>query len=111
MTRLSELMELPNGWDGPGSRKIERAAYEGYLAFAQQFDNMPAELEPIPTTGGGLRLEWDRGDFGYVAEIDADGLFMCVVGPDAADDYEQELSGVDTQALLRFYLGSGSRRV
>lgn len=105
MTRLSELAELREGWDGPGSQPIHPRALAAYVALAAQFNGrLPAELEPMATFDGGLRLEWDRGEDSYATELDPDGgLYLCHVGADEAAGDHREYPRFDPALWRRFY--------
>ncbi|MBF6515541.1 hypothetical protein IU421_14810 [Nocardia cyriacigeorgica] len=103
MAKLNYLMTLPAGWDGPGSQAVtDQAAH----AFAQLLKVLPASLtadaEPMATPDGGLRMEWDRGMYSYVAELLGNGgMYLCALGPD--DDADLESDDANIATLLRFF--------
>ncbi|WP_280509908.1 hypothetical protein [Nocardia farcinica] len=104
MAKLSDLRALPDGWMGPGSQAVTETAVENYLLFLahlKAFD--PAEVEPMASRDGGIRLEWDRGEHSHIAELQGDGgLYLCKIGPaDAAIDWESDT--FDLSMLTRFY--------
>lgn len=106
MSRLAAIERLQDGWDGPGSVAVGSVAFREYRAFVDRFPRTPADLEPMPTPTGGLRMEWDRGASSYIAEIERDGgMFLCFLGPDENDDFEVELNAADIDMLVNFYEG------
>ncbi|WP_395705254.1 hypothetical protein [Rhodococcus ruber] len=106
MAKLVTIERLRDGWDGPGSVAVKSVAVRGYREFIDRFPRVPADLEPMPTPTGGLRMEWDRGEYSYVAEIEGNGgMFLCMIGPTESDDFEVELDWVDTDRLVDFYRG------
>lgn len=106
MAKLATIARLQDGWDGPGSSAVKRIAIEGYRELTGLFAQMPTELEPMPTPAGGLRMEWDRGESSYVAELEGDGgMYLCMIGPVESDDYELELDRFDAKKFLDFYQG------
>lgn len=106
MAKLVTIERLQDGWDGPGSLAVKPIAFQGYRDLVDRFLQVPVELEPMPTPRGGLRMEWDRGEYSYVAEIEGDGgMFLCAIGPTESDDYELELEKFDVQKLLDLYRG------
>jgi hypothetical protein len=83
--RFAELLALPHNWDGHGGDSIAPEAVEaaGRFLATVMSSSTPAPTI-VPTSSGGLQLEWHRGGFDvellfgdedvpllYLAEVDS----------------------------------------
>lgn len=72
--KISELSQLPENWDGYGSRSIQQAAVEQASALLSKLAsfNLPApQIFPVP--GGGIQLEFRQDSRELEIEILPDG--------------------------------------
>jgi len=74
LKKVTELAELPEDWDGYGSRPIQQKAYQqaaNLLSYLSKF-NLPApQIFPVP--GGGVQFEWQNAKCGLEIEALPDG--------------------------------------
>jgi len=105
MSRLETLMSLREGWDGPSSVAVTGLAHANYNEFIRALGiDIHPDVEPMATPSGGIRMEWERGDYTYIAEIQGDGgLYLCALGPTPTDDRDVELKTMDVRKLTRFF--------
>lgn len=79
--KLTELSELPENWDGYGSRRIEPAAKKtaSNLLLMVYSLGMPTP-HIVPVSGGGIQLEWQIKGRELELEVLPDGeiLFLIV---------------------------------
>jgi len=74
--RLAELSKLPSGWleedeAAPPASSLLQTLREG-IPLVVEHENLPNPYI-YPTIEGGLRLEWDFGDWEVEAEFDTEG--------------------------------------
>jgi len=105
MSRLDSLVALKDGWDGPNSVAVSNQAFMNYTRFLDLLGpRLRIDAEPMATPSGGIRMEWERGPYSYIAEIEGNGgMFLCRLGPTPDDDREIELPYVDLRALAQFF--------
>lgn len=107
MAKLAEIEQLHDGWYGPGSKAVSRKAIDAFRSLVNLFPrNLDiAEIEPMPTPRGGLRMEWDRGDLSFVAELrEVESIYLCVIGDSEENDRDAEYAGLDNvQRIVSFY--------
>jgi hypothetical protein len=105
VAQLRSLRALPDGWDGPSSWAIRDAPVRSYVALIQKLgQDLLQEAEPMATPDGGLRMEWERGPYSYVAELQGDGgMYLCVLGPTASEDHDAEFAAAEVSKLVRFF--------
>lgn len=107
MSRLADLAELKDGWNGPHSKAIRPRAIAAYIALTAAFDGrVPRALEPMSWDNGGIKLEWDRGEWTYFADLEPDGgMCLCKIGPlgDDSGDEDRTYPIFDAAILKRFY--------
>ncbi|MFG1794193.1 hypothetical protein [Nocardia sp. NPDC049149] len=108
MAKLSDLEQLRDGWDGPGSKVISACAVAAYTNFVAELDGkVPDDLEPMADRDGGIVLEWDRGRDWFSATIQAGGgLYLCRIAR-AVDDDEDRAYPVFDAAVLKAFYGTG----
>jgi hypothetical protein len=107
VSRLADIAQLREGWNGPASQPIHPRAIAAYVALSAAFDGrLPAALEPFPWVDGGLCLEWDRHGWTYFADLQPDGgmwLSRIQFGEDDSEDEEHTYPLFDAVVLKRFY--------
>ncbi|MFA1703044.1 hypothetical protein ACDT10_08985 [Mycobacterium intracellulare] len=105
MSRLDSLVALKDGWDGPNSVAVSKQALLNYTRFIDLLGpRLRVDAEPMATAGGGIRMEWDRGAYSFIAEIEGNGgMFLCRLGPRPEDDREIELPYTDLGVLAQFF--------
>lgn len=72
--KITELAQLPENWDGYGSRPLQQAAIEqaaDLLAFLSPLDLPPPRIFPVP--GGGVQFEFQQEPRELEIEILPDG--------------------------------------
>ncbi len=105
LSKLDAISRLQDGWDGPGSSHVGPPILEAYRYLVSRLSAPSADLEPMPTPSGGIRMEWDRGDTNYVVELEpGGGMFLCSIGPTPDDDFEFEAERVDINTVIDFYV-------
>lgn len=108
--RMAELLALPEDWNSYGARPVDpRAAAEALRLLAKTMrSDAPAPLV-IPTSAGGIQLEWHARGIDLEVEASSPGR-VSVFYEDHLDhvEWEQELSS-DLEPL-REALASLSRR-
>ena len=68
--RLTQLMCLHPSWDSFGAPQIDPQNAQAALEILQLVMDDDMELpEVFPTAGGGVQLEWGRGDFFVEVEV------------------------------------------
>lgn len=110
MAKLLEIERLADGWAGPGSRAVIGSALNAYRGFIARLGSTPDEVEPFPTFVGGIRIEWDRDESSYIAELGPEGTFLCYLAEREEDDYEEQLDEIDIDRLVTFYRESKETR-
>lgn len=106
MAKLGQLTALAPGWNGPGTLPPSEQAINNYrsLLTAVGTQDVTVDLEPVALEDGGIRLEWQRADADYIAEIETGGgMYLCILRPDASEDDDRELERFDPMALARFF--------
>ncbi|MFV9634859.1 hypothetical protein [Mycobacterium neumannii] len=107
MSRLDSLLALRDGWDGPNSIAVSKQALMNYTRFIDLLGpRLRMDAEPMATPGGGIRMEWERGPYSYIAELEGNGgMFLCRLGQTPDDDREIELPYTDLRMLMEFFEG------
>ncbi|MFE1894569.1 hypothetical protein [Streptomyces yangpuensis] len=107
LSRLDRIVELEDGWLGPGSVTPEPNAIDRVRRLIPQIARLGAPVSIIPNAEGAVVLEWRRGDVEMTAAIEPnDELFLCV--DDTATDELHEKQAEFDEALLLKFLASGS---
>lgn len=104
MAKYATLARLEDGWDGPESLSPRPHVMSAYRQFMELVPpRLLPDAEPMAMADGGLQLEWDRGDWSYIAEIEPTGhLYVCALGPEEFQDEDRTIPGYDLDALLDF---------
>jgi hypothetical protein len=92
--RLSQLVQLPTGWDGYRSQRVSPATarFVSNLLVSVMKGQMPAP-SIVPVSGGGLQVEWHAGGLDielYVAKPMQAELSVCYA--DGRPALERELT-------------------
>lgn len=84
--KISTLLRLDDGWNGPGSRRPADRAFDTYLAFLSSLGTPPTlDLEPVATSDGSVEVEWEHSNDQFTIEFQADGqIWLCA---DDSDEY------------------------
>jgi hypothetical protein len=91
---LIEILDLPENWDSYGARPINQET----VLFALQLldETMQAETPPprvVPTTRGGVQLEWHTRGVDLEIEIQAPGrIYASYEDHRSGDEWEEELT-------------------
>lgn len=102
--KISSLLSLEDGWNGPGSRRPAEAPFKAYLEFLSTLGALPTlDVEPVATSDGGLEVEWEVDDNEFTIEFQPDGqIWLCsddsdqyVDAPAAAADFYRMSRQVD----------------
>jgi len=98
---LSELLKLSSGWNSYGARPVDiglvRSALE-LMAATMRPDTPPPSV--VPTSRGGVQLEWHLGGIDLEVEVLAPGHFSVAYEDSGdGDDWEAELRGSDLKVL------------
>jgi hypothetical protein len=70
---ISELAALPENWDGYGAVRIKQPALD-----------VLATMKAIPSTDGGLLIEWTRNGWDVTIGIGPDGTPTCFLSERSA---------------------------
>lgn len=87
LDKMSSLANLPEGWDGRGSRTIQPASVETMVRVLLIVDeeSMPApHISPI--SGGALQIEWSHGGRDLEIATRSDGSIQYVKTQNGAED-------------------------
>lgn len=88
LTHAIQLMLLPPNWDLEGGLPIQRAsvgaALQGLSMLMTERSSLP---QWIPTSEGGVQLEWHEANLDLEIEFSADGTAAQVVFGDLLDDH------------------------
>lgn len=71
---VRQVLQLPPGWAGPGSRPVTREALVGAFEFIRR--RLPVTSprpSVVPTGPGGIQLEWHLPGLDVEVEFDVDG--------------------------------------
>lgn len=115
-TRLEELTELHEDWDGYGARPIDRHAawFALRVITLTTSHGLPApEIFPVPS--GGVQLEWTSSLMELEFEIEPGGRSVVFVGDDTRsgrhfDGVLPRDQSLFRQALANLVSGLGERR-
>ena len=101
--RMEYIWTLTEGWSGYGDRPISQAARTFYeKVFEQIDDKYLSEIEPLASDGG-VKLEWEAGEYAYSASIDHDGsLWLCMLAPKVEDDQDWTIPKPEPSDLISF---------
>lgn len=104
MNRMETLAALQDGWDGPRSVSPRAEALDNYRSLVNAVGvRIGPEIAPMATADGGIRMEWERGETTYIAELQPDGgMYLCSLGADANDDWDREFAVANVRLLARF---------
>jgi hypothetical protein len=105
-SRIAEVWQLEDGWQGPDSLAPRPEAKEFYEIYRE---GLPSsywnESAPSATPDGGLHLGWERSDLTYSADILPGGeLVLQVTAPSEADNAELRLDQPTAGMLRRFVM-------
>ena len=77
---LSELAELPENWNGYGSRRIQPAAILQASDLIEALEKLAMPVPQfVPVSGGGIQLEWHNNKCELEVEIRADGTMEFLI--------------------------------
>lgn len=103
IAQITDLLLLPEGWDGYGSPEISAsiadAASKCVTRISAYCDQMPVV---VPTSSGGIQLEWTRDERLLELEFTSDDTIH-YLAVDPASDYEEEeiINAGDWGEILR----------
>ncbi|HEX2041547.1 MAG TPA: hypothetical protein VHF24_02830 [Acidimicrobiales bacterium] len=87
---LLRLLDLAPDWDSYGARRIDADAVRKALSILAHHDYRGTLPVAVPTTLGGVQLEWGRADDGVELEVEPDGTIGVLV------DINGEVTEVET---------------
>ena len=73
LNRVGELLRLPDDWDGYGSAPISQTTADAALRLRAC---VAVEPQMVPTSGGGIQLEWHNRGFDVELELDVNGKLV-----------------------------------
>lgn len=101
--KLAAILEAQEGWDSDSSQPVNRQALANYLRWlADAPSDRAADLEPMLTDEGLIRLEWERAGVDHTVEIGPELLWMNVLSDQPEDDACVEFK-FSVNALDRFF--------
>lgn len=106
VAKVQELADLPEGWDGHGSRRIQPASMANMLrildAIALAYADVPSP-HIAPISGGALQAEWslEGRDLEIVTRSDGSIHYLQTDGDDVDDMRDGILSASDDAALCQ----------
>jgi len=102
LDKMSSLADLPEGWDGCGSRAIQPLSIETMLRVLRVIDSEAGPAPHMsPISGGALQIEWSHGDRDLEIATRSDGSLQYVKTQDGAEDEMEDgsLSSSDEEKL------------
>jgi hypothetical protein len=80
MKRLSELVQLPDNWDGYGSPRLQPAVVSAAFDLLRTLSafHLPSP-ELFPVSGGGLQFEWQADKCELEIEVLPEGLLEFLI--------------------------------
>jgi len=71
---LGEISKLPQNWDSYGSRPPTGLAIDLVIGVLTKIDDPRLQAaRVVPTSGGGVQLEWNNGSQGFQLEVLGEG--------------------------------------
>lgn len=89
LTKMAELLQLPEGWNSHRARPIQQSAVRRALEVlkeAMQPDTPPPVV--VPTFRGGVQLEWHMDNLDLEVEIRPDGRVLVAYENESGDEWE-----------------------
>lgn len=78
--KLALILDAQEGWDSDSSQPVNRQALANYLRWAADApSDRAADLEPLLTDEGFIRLEWERAGVDHTVEIGPELLWMNIL--------------------------------
>jgi len=108
LSMLDRLGRLPAGWDGETARPVATGVLEAVARFVRSgaLDQAPAaDLQLVPTTEGGMQLEWHTRDLDLIIECEPSGAVSYYVSDElSGEDAEGPVDVVGEGPLARVFL-------
>jgi hypothetical protein len=89
---LDELRRLPENWDSYGAPKIDKAAAIGAIRLLAENNFQGPSPYVIPTSHGGIQLEWQDARGGVEIVVDPNGWFSVLIDTEGAFEERQTRS-------------------
>ena len=92
--KLSDLINLPEGWDGHLGRPVDFDVAKFAVKFlASTLDSESPAPQIVPLSYGGLQLEWHERDIDLEIEIEIPNrLFVSFTDHRGDEEFEREFS-------------------
>lgn len=102
LARLSELQDLPPGWDGYGAPKLDPAITEAVRSFISSWpESITARPMVVPLSSGNIQLEWHRGPKVLELEFETpETVHYLKWHPEARIEEEHVVAASDREFLL-----------
>lgn len=101
LNKLQTLATMPENWDSHGGSAITAEAIFATLKFmAQYLSDRTKEPSIVPTSAGGLQLEWHRMVGDLEVSFTADGAIAAYfASTTSGEEWEMELGSINSQRL------------
>ena len=103
LSQLASFLSLGNDWDGYGARPIHESAVKRAVAVLNTVCPTGPEPWTVPTTDGGVQIEWALGGFEIEIEILPTGPAQILIVEPSGEESEMSAfsDSIKTWELLR----------
>lgn len=114
LAMLDRLGRLPPGWDGDAARPVATGVLEAVGRFIRSGaleHAKAADLQLVPTTQGGVQLEWHTHDLDLILECEPTGAVSYYVADETSgEEAEGLVDDIGDGLLARTFLRLASVR-
>lgn len=104
LRKITELVEMPENWDGYGSCRIQQSAHRKATSIISELlskTSMPApQIFPVP--GGGIQFEWQMAHGGAELEILPNGSMEYLIEDSSGEMREGVATDNEVMRLIRW---------
>ena len=97
LNRLVELLDLPADWDGAGAGSVTRSSVDAALYLLgriMKWSTAPPAV--VPTSSGGIQLEWHERSADLVIEVESMGeMHVVIIDPASNLEWEGRLADAE----------------
>ncbi len=90
--QLKDLLKLAPGWDGYGAEPISRVAFHNAVRFLATFPSLIPPPQIVPTSEGGIQLEWHKQPVNVEIEFSPDDSIRAYYPDRRSEPIEEELT-------------------
>ena len=97
---LCELLDLPPNWDSYGAPQIEKqCVIDALYLLSNTASTSTPKPWVVPTSHGGVQLEWHRGGIDFEIEINPNKK-VCILYEDQSEEYIEKDCNLDIETPL-----------